>query len=67
MDPQCVDGDLESPEASVEGSSSSNAGPVVWEVDELDPMDEKLVDWDSDLEPMELDEEPEFMEVGERA
>ncbi|XP_056169587.1 probable LRR receptor-like serine/threonine-protein kinase At3g47570 [Syzygium oleosum] len=31
VDPQCADEDLVNPEATPEGSSSSGAGPVVWE------------------------------------
>ncbi|KAI6684137.1 hypothetical protein NL676_030050 [Syzygium grande] len=59
MDPQCPNENLVSPKASPEGSSGSGAKPIVWEVDEPNPMDEEPGNWDSDPEPMEPDEELE--------
>ncbi|XP_056164799.1 uncharacterized protein LOC130137467 [Syzygium oleosum] len=62
IDPQCADGDLANPEASFGEDSDDGHGPVIWEADESDPMDEEPVDWDSDPEPMDSDGEPEPME-----
>ena len=61
-DPSTVNGEVLDPETPSEASSSLGRRPIIWEMDESDSMDEEPVDWDSNSELMESNEELELME-----